>query len=105
MTVTGVGYKMGNELDRMGIKTAADLRQVSQETLVQKFGERTGTFLQLACRGQVSMFLLLPAALICRHKHSQCDISGMHSADRHLYRGMSPCKCFVFVFFCFVFDQ
>lgn len=45
---------MGNELDHMGIKNAADLRQVSQETLTQKFGERIGTFLQLACRGQVS---------------------------------------------------
>lgn len=60
MATAGVGYKMGNELDRMGIKTAADLRQVSQETLVQKFGERISTFLQLACRGQVSM-LLFPA--------------------------------------------
>ena len=51
----GIGYKMGNELDRMGVKTAADLRQVSQQTLVQQFGERLATFLQLACRGQVSL--------------------------------------------------
>ena len=57
MADTGVGYKMGNELDRMGIKTAGDLRQLSQEALVHKFGERIGTFLQLACRGQVSVFL------------------------------------------------
>ena len=73
MADAGVGYKMGNELDRMGIKTAADLRQVSPETLVQKFGERIGTFLQLACRGQVSV-LLLPAALVCCHKRCQCDM-------------------------------
>lgn len=59
----GVGYKMGNELDRMGVKTAADLRQVSQETLVQQFGQRIATFLQLACRGQVSLSPLLSLSL------------------------------------------
>ena len=60
---------MGNDFDRMGVKTAADLRQLSQETLVQKFGERIATFLQLACRGQVSDLSLLPAALsVVRHK-------------------------------------
>ncbi|KAL0021711.1 hypothetical protein WJX79_005570 [Trebouxia sp. C0005] len=48
----GVGYKMGNELTHMDIKTAADLRRISQEKLTQKFGERIGTFLYLACRGQ-----------------------------------------------------
>ena len=50
----GVGYKMGNELNHMDIKTAADLRRISQEKLTQKFGERIGAFLYLACRGQVS---------------------------------------------------
>ena len=50
----GVGYKMGNELTHMDIKTAADLRRISQEKLTQKFGERIGAFLYLACRGQVS---------------------------------------------------
>ena len=69
MADAGVGYKMGNDLDRMGIKNAADLRQVGQQTLVQMFGERIGTFLQLACRGQVSMSLLLPAVLVCCHQH------------------------------------
>ncbi len=51
----GVGYKMGNELTQMEVKTAADLQRISQEKLVQKFGERIGTFLYLACRGQVSL--------------------------------------------------
>ena len=69
---TGVGYKMGNELDHMGVKTASDLRQVPRDTLTQKFGERIGTFLQLACRGQVSAskyppFVHAPACLAaCR---------------------------------------
>lgn len=50
-----MGFKIGNELTRMEVKTAADLRRVSQEKLMQKFGERIGTFLYLACRGQVSL--------------------------------------------------
>ena len=45
---------MGNELNQMDINTAADLRQISQARLTQKFGDRIGTFLWLACRGQVS---------------------------------------------------
>ena len=81
-TSAGVGYKMGNELDHMGIKTAADLRQVSQDTLTHKFGERIGTFLQLACRGQVSNlqspscwvwnpFLLHALPSACGQEHAQ----------------------------------
>ncbi len=54
VNAAGVGYKMGNELTHMDIKTAADLRRISQEKLMQKFGERIGAFLYLACRGQVS---------------------------------------------------
>ena len=52
--VAGVGYKIGNELTHMDIKTASDLRRISQEKLAHKFGERIGAFLYLACRGQVS---------------------------------------------------
>ena len=54
IAAAGVGYKIGNELTHMDIKTAADLRRISQEKLMQKFGERIGAFLYLACRGQVS---------------------------------------------------
>ena len=45
---------MEQELTKMGIKTAAELREVSKDSLTNKFGERTGTFLYLACRGVVS---------------------------------------------------
>ena len=47
---------MEQELTKMGIKTAAELREVSKESLTNKFGERTGIFLYLACQGVVSAF-------------------------------------------------
>ena len=53
-SLTGVGYKMEQELTQMNVKTAAELRLISKESLVATFGDRTGTFLYLACRGVVS---------------------------------------------------
>ncbi|KAL3161617.1 hypothetical protein ABBQ32_010474 [Trebouxia sp. C0010 RCD-2024] len=86
----GVGYKMGNELDRMGVKTAADLRQVSQETLVQQFGERIATFLQLACRGQDPTPVQdkgPPKSITVEDSFKDC--SSMQSAE-HVIRVLAP---------------
>lgn len=54
----------------MGIKTAADLRHISQEKLIEKFGGQIGSFLYLACWGQVSpasfsQHAFLPETLSC----------------------------------------
>lgn len=37
----------------MGIATALQLRALPRAALVQRFGERTGSMLHAACRGQV----------------------------------------------------
>lgn len=39
----------------MGIRTAEDLRRLPEPQLVQRFGERVGTWLYLASRGKVRL--------------------------------------------------
>ncbi len=43
-----------SELKQLGLETVEQARQWSPSSLVQKFGERIGTFLHQACRGLVS---------------------------------------------------
>ena len=43
----------GAELKELGLDLVGDLRSWSKASLVQKFGERVGSFLHLACRGLV----------------------------------------------------
>lgn len=44
----------GNDLKELGLATVEDLLSWSKQSLVQRFGERLGNFLHLACRGIVS---------------------------------------------------
>ena len=49
----------GNELKELGLGTVEDLLSWSKPALVQRFGERLGVFLHLACRGIVSLLISL----------------------------------------------
>ena len=51
----------GGELKELGLLTVEDMLTWSKPSLVQRFGERQGAFLYLACRGIVSF---IPAASI-----------------------------------------
>lgn len=46
------GYRIERDLSELGVATAADLRALPRQQLVQRFGERVGGFLFLACRGK-----------------------------------------------------
>lgn len=52
MWAAGVGYKLDAELTAMGVSTVNDLRAFSKASLVSSFGERVGSYLHCACRGE-----------------------------------------------------
>ncbi|KAK9904793.1 hypothetical protein WJX75_002708 [Coccomyxa subellipsoidea] len=51
-TIPGVGYKLEAELTATGVSTVNDLRAFSKASLVSSFGERVGSYLHCACRGE-----------------------------------------------------
>ncbi|BDA49872.1 DNA polymerase iota at N-terminal half [Coccomyxa sp. Obi] len=51
-TIPGVGYKLEAELTAIGISTANDIRALSKTALVNSFGDRVGSYLYNACRGE-----------------------------------------------------
>lgn len=52
--IPGIGYKMDRELRDVGVATVADVVATPRPTLLQRFGERSGQFLYLACRAKVT---------------------------------------------------
>ncbi len=47
------GHKTEEQLQALGVSTAADLRALPRAQLVARFGERVGAQLHGACRGKV----------------------------------------------------
>ncbi len=50
-----MGYKLEAELTAMGVSTANDLRALPKASLVSSFGDRVGSYLYSACRGEASV--------------------------------------------------
>ena len=51
--IPGIGFKMNRDLRDMGVAAVADVAALPRPALLQKFGDRSGHFLYLACRGKV----------------------------------------------------
>jgi len=99
--IPGIGYKIDRELRDMGVATVADVVATPRPTLLQRFGERSGHFLYLACRAKVTAAL---AWVDDTHICSECRLYYTQASPAAL-ANMLPWSFVSLRWYCFCVNQ